>query len=801
MNNINSLYRIAIKIINPSHPCSIDRNVRFCFIYKVIFTLLFICSSITIIAQEIDWQLFEQKKSLLTGTWTQPPQNVVTQTMTQGPILGNGDAAITCNTGTLISQQLLIAKSDFITDDSRIWGSDSTNTPWDPVAFASKVEWLTTERILDPIPLPIGGINISVNAPSGSGYLIEQDILSAQLRMTTATNPQVKIINWLDSETNLLVSELTTQSVSPVSITVETFAKNDDPNYAFNAGVSGKVAWAMRQTKTGGITRWTTQGGISTKILGAKALVSKVGSSKSKSTFFLVKGKKIYVLTYISGGRPNKTNLKSVANLSDAAMYLNALSQSNIVNMYHSTQKWWKNYWTRSFVDLNDDLMNKYYYGAQYELGSSIRVGKVCPGLYGHWITTDSAKWHGDIHMDYNGQAPFYGVCSSNRPEMMFPFITVVEDFIPEGKLRAGNVMRTSVPRTAPDELSKLHPDLKGKKFKGIFFPLGIQPWGTASDDIYGQTEFNAAYNLPLFRWYWEYTRDTTYLREHAYPYHKLMADWWEDYLVKENFNGSYRYSIMGGLETPFMKNMPQSIAVIRGGLEFLLKYSSILKRDADKRAKWQEILDHMSEMPTSGKLSHEVIFPFEYHNLFSSSDILNNAKTNYRNDVDIFWHNFIGRDCIAGPRMGVDGEVMWKTITTILKLQLKANLTMDDQDHGIEKAAATEMFHSMMLQSVNEVLTIYPAWPKSKKGVFKSLLAKGAFLVSADYDDGIKNIVIKSEKGGICKILKPWMANSIEILELMGSNVEKITYTTSKDTISFLTKPGASYKFGSSSH
>jgi len=379
-------------------------------------------------AQSVDWSLYEQKRStLMTHRWSALPQNTVNKTMSEGPLLGNGDAAVICDAGTQTTQRLLIAKANFLTDDSRLWGSDSTSSKWDPVAQTNSVNWFKTERVLDPIPLPVGGISITVNASSASGYAIEQDILSGgEINMTLGTNPQVNIHTWLAQDTNLLVSELTTPSASPVSITVEVFAQGNNAAYPFNAGVNGNLAWATRQTKTNAITRWTTQAGISTRILGAAATAQKVSSSQSSLKFSLTSAAPVYVLTYISGGRPNATATQSDAKLAEAATYLNSLTEGAVTASATATIAWWKNFWTRSFVDLNDDLLNRYYYGIQYILGAAVKPWKVCPGLYGHWITTYLAQWHSDIHMDYNGHAPFYGVCSSNRPELILPFTQVI---------------------------------------------------------------------------------------------------------------------------------------------------------------------------------------------------------------------------------------------------------------------------------------------------------------------------------------------------------------------------------------
>lgn len=58
---------------------------------------------------------------------------------------------------------------------------------------------------------------------------------------------------------------------------------------------------------------------------------------------------------------------------------------------------WWQDYWNRSALQLDDQrqVLEAYWYGMQYMLGSTARPGKVAPGLWGVWAVTDSSAWNG----------------------------------------------------------------------------------------------------------------------------------------------------------------------------------------------------------------------------------------------------------------------------------------------------------------------------------------------------------------------------------------------------------------------
>ena len=98
-----------------------------------------------------------------------------------------------------------------------------------------------------------------------------------------------------------------------------------------------------------------------------------------------------------------------------------------------------------------------------------------------------------------------------------------------------------------------------------------------------------------MFSWYYEYTGDETFLRERAYPFIRECGDFYEDYIQKERYGNSYRYTITtGGHENSWDLNPPSDVAFVEQTFRLLLRYSQILNMDADRRDKWQDIVDHL---------------------------------------------------------------------------------------------------------------------------------------------------------------------------------------------------------------
>lgn len=76
------------------------------------------------------------------------------------------------------------------------------------------------------------------------------------------------------------------------------------------------------------------------------------------------------------------------------AVVASATSQAQAISQH---EQWWASHWNRSAVILDDSrsLLESYWYGMQYMLGSTARPGKVAPGLWGVWAVTDAPAWNG----------------------------------------------------------------------------------------------------------------------------------------------------------------------------------------------------------------------------------------------------------------------------------------------------------------------------------------------------------------------------------------------------------------------
>lgn len=760
--------------------------------YVILVLLFFSMSGITSWADEKkDSLFFESKKELLTAVWDEPFgwNNIRSNHAPLGPYMGNGDVGVVAFTSDN-SQTLKISKVDFVTDGFSNWAGSG------------------------PSALPVGGVTLTVNSPVHAGiysinrpdrrvFRYEMDQLNSELRMKTATDQPINMTSWMGMNENLVITELFTDSEKPVSVSVDTYADSRYKHYATTSAVAGDIAQVTRQTKVAG-ARWVSCAGISTRIIGAEARLEQLSEAMVRASFTVSASNPVRVVTYVSGGGKGDDS-----KLKEAADRLAAMDEVDVSKVKGDKKTWWKDMWNRSYVETNDSLLDRQYLSSIYLLASAYnRPSPVSGGMYGVWNMDDEMMYHGDIHLNYNSQGGFYSAFSANRSEIALPFYKSLKLLIPEGK------------RRAREELGKVHKSLEGKSCRGILFPVGALGIGEFYN-YYWQQTMDAPFSIPLFSWYYEYTGDKDFLRDHAYPYIRLCGDFYEDYMVKEPFGDSYRYSITTGAhENSWDLNPSSDLAFVEQTFSLLLTYSELLGVDKSRKKKWKDILTHLPDykvvqptkepnegLPVYAKnedgwdLPNHVIqlhpvYPCEVLNLRSDSSALQIARNTlhyYEVSQKGFTEsmNALGLSAyVMWARLGMNPNILIDCMKKLIG-GANRNFLIVDGHHCTEKTTVVETINSMMLQSVDDILYLYPCWT-DKPASFTRLRAKGAFVVSADYTgSSVSNLEILSEKGNTCQLYAPVLGEKIEVV----CNGKNIPVKKRGDVFSFNTKAGGMYK------
>ncbi len=434
---------------------------------------------------------------------------------------------------------------------------------------------------------------------------------------------------------------------------------------------------------------------------------------------------------------------------------------------------WWRRYWSESSVEINDPLLEKFYYSSQYVIASSSRSGKVAPGLYGPWVTTDHPSWNGDYTTNYNHQTPFLALYASNHIATTDPYDPPIMAFLERGKLYAQTMLHV----------------------RGAYYPGHLGPWGLERPFDYepfmGEKGDAAFLVQPmLMRFYSTY--DLSY-GERVYPFILAVGDFWEDYLRRERDRyvidndcpGEVGpWALGAGANADWTacgsdRNPLNDLAFVKATFRGLIAMSTELGRDADRRSKWTEIVAHLSTYPTqelNGKTvfrasetgpgggggGMRAVWPTGEIGLGSDPQLLATAR-NSADQIPFDGHPLLPP---ALARIGYDPNKLLESLRTDVARNGYANGYIFFHGGGVETASMIPgAINEMLLQSSDGMLRLFPDWPKDHNARFDHLRAYGAFLVSAEISDGkVMGLVIDSEKGRLCTIQNPWPGKRIRL-------------------------------------
>ncbi|GIH10363.1 hypothetical protein Rhe02_84300 [Rhizocola hellebori] len=644
-------------------------------------------------------------------------------------------------------------------------------------------------------------------APTGP-FREEQNILKGDVDTTmTIGGTPVVMRTWTAANDNLVVTQIQSTGSATVRLKADTWAGSAQPRTGFTntAGVSGSTTWATRRTPTG--TRWVSEASLATRVIGTGSTLSAAGATATH-TFDLAAGQTIRLVTAVAGGGQNPTGTASAAQ-----SLAGAQTAATLDTLYTAHTEWWKQYWLKSYVDLNDDVLERFYYAHQYFLGSAIREGKMAPGLYGVWATTDSPSFSGDMHLNYNFMANFYGVYSSNRADLGRPYQDLILAYVPEARRRA----QQDLTRVKPDYMSARFPS--GGMPSGLLFPVGIAPFGSTADNNYHQQVVNSLFAATQFIAYYDYTRDNAYLASTIYPFLKEVAAFFQNYL--EFDSGAQRYNLWGGPhEGLWARNSSPDLGMLRYLLTTLVNASVTLNVDSSLRSTWQNILNRLAPIPTTVH-NGQTVYALADPGTISGSDTRpihpgdNTINLEFVHPGEVLGINSPAADRQIGintvnamnswgqdnsfpkiftqaARVGYPAQSLIDQLKNQINQKSVANLRVYDPFHGLEKAGAIEAINNMLLQSSGGVVRLFPVWPTSRDASFVNLREKGALLVSSRLQGGrVTYVDIATQVGGTVRLQSPWPGQAITVTRIGGGTV---SHTDSGGIITFTGVAGATY-------
>ncbi|MBB2147455.1 glycosyl hydrolase family 95 catalytic domain-containing protein [Pedobacter gandavensis] len=680
------------------------------------------------------------------NNWAVAPAKVPSDVSVDGPLMGNGDVTMSVGfkEGDL---SFYIGKNDF----------------W---RLRSKADGLSGPRIVGILGLKIDGFR---EAGFTAEQLLSNGITTSLLKKSAE---KLAVKSWISATRNLIFIELKAIDKA-VKVSVE-LTTPENSMAKLKTGKSGDVDWLIRSF-------------VDSVDIPTSAVIALKVLNTEQRLLVVTPGKPLTIALAI------ESNFKHKNPAAEGLNQLKKINGDSVVKIAQQHDDWWKGYWGKSSIIVQDTVLMKAYYQGLYTMAACSRDPKFPPGIFG-WTTTDSPGWNGDYHLNYNFQAPFYGLFSANRIQQARPHDAALLDFMPRGEWYAKNVTHT----------------------RGILYPVGIGPMGievTRDFEKYNNGQdfekgglffgqrSNAIYGLLNMAQGWRTTYDKAYGKQ-IYPYALAVVSFWEDYLKYEGG----RYVIYGDAiheGSGKDKNPILSIGLIRNAFDLMIDLSSTLNKDIVRQGKWKDILNKLSDFPVQTRNGQKVfryteegvdwwdgnglgiqqIYPANAITLDSKSELL----TISRNTIGEMkrWHdsNTSNSFFMAAIRVGYDPVVVMKELHNYA-LNTYPNGFMRNNPHGIENSCTVEnALNEMLCMSVGNVIRLFNI-PKGQDASFKNIRTWGAFLVSARLDHGlVSELKIISEQGRPCTIVNPWQGKKVLLIrngkkgETLSGN--KITFKT----------------------
>lgn len=241
-------------------------------------------------------------------------------------------------------------------------------------------------------------------------------------------------------------------------------------------------------------------------------------------------------------------------------------------------------------------LVERAFDAGRYNIISA--TGFYPPNLQGIWTGTWTSPWAGGMTNDGNLPVAISMNLPGNMPELMEAYFRYHEKLLPDYRRAAQRLFHC----------------------RGIHIPA--QQTTTGLD-----TDFNETWCLSFWTgaagwaahyfWdYYQYTRDTGFLRSRAYPFMKEAAQFYEDFLVKDadgklQFNPSYSpENNPRNTSSQAAINSSMDIAIANQLLKSCIEAARSLHTDTDKIGLWQSILQNLPAYEVFGGTLREWNWP-----------------------------------------------------------------------------------------------------------------------------------------------------------------------------------------------
>jgi alpha-L-fucosidase 2 len=470
--------------------------------------------------------------------------------------------------------------------------------------------------------------------------------------------------------------------------------------------------------------------------------------------------------------------------------------------------------------DMPNELLEKMWtYGRYLLISSSKESGHPCH-LYGLWCGEYQGMWAFNM-LNENVQMIYWHALSGNMPELLLALFDYYESLIDDFRVNAKNLYGC----------------------RGIYIPAPTVPDSGllkhVTPHIIHWTGGSGWLSQHYFDYYL-YTGDLDFLKDRAFPFMIEAALFYEDFFTEgedgfymsspsnspENTPGNYWNGKGMGAHMETTMNATMDYAIAKELLGNLIKAVHITGLYTENLEKWKKMFSRIPEYQiNSDGAVKEWMHPDytdNYHHRHESHlyPVFPGTEVTRENDPKLFeaFEIALQKRLVIGlkeqsgwslahmannyARMG-EGNKALECLEIMSRACILNNFytTHNDwRDMGIgvdlpwapiqldANMGWCSAINEMLLFSVPGKLTILPALPeKWRKGTVEGMLARGAILVSINWDLDIHTIevqLLSKNKDCTIELILPAIVKSVSEYKVQDKKIQKISLITNKSQV-----------------
>lgn len=474
------------------------------------------------------------------------------------------------------------------------------------------------------------------------------------------------------------------------------------------------------------------------------------------------------------------TSHESADPLGDAmALVSAALRPQELVSRHEMI---WRQFWEKSGIEISDPVLQAAWYRSLYYLRCFSKPGVQSVGLFAGLIN-DTPAWHGDYHTNYNLQQTFWTAYAANHPELAEPYDRLILDYLPRATWLAEQVY-----------------GLDGAYYPHVLYayePPNPQTCKSNNGRQYlhhtwGLTLGVNGFSVQPLWWRYKYDPDPKRLQSLVYPAIRDVALFYAGFIERCQGTAPVRlgpsvspehWGWTRHLERNY--NCSFDIALIRYILGAAVEAAGLLGRDEPLVERFKTALQRLPDYPLSSDKPAMVVdvegapsitynIPVPATPVFPGDEVTwwsdEQQKQLFARTIDqLHWNgnNATFLLAIARARLSMMGTQEWLRNEIVARLRSNGTLSLNRLQppqrfntfgHYTEQFGAGMAVSELLLQSVDDVIRIFPALKSGTRAGFTNLRSQGGFLISAAGSaDALESLQVHSLYGGLLRLASPW--------------------------------------------